>query len=381
VSCTRRLGVVLVGLAYYPGKSPSDKTFMRDVANAAVVEHSVTVHIISIAETRRWSDLTATVTDHFAPVEYVPRPFHHVSAVESCSLAHARHGAAREYCERSIAALALTRVLKRLRTSGGVSYVHFFDNLGPTASLAAHAAGLRCGVTLLASRGSSVSAARRLFWRVSCRGVDDVVAGSTAMAEALESSGVRVKAVIPWGPGVSTDVGATPFHLRRLAVWTGRLSSCGADELMLAAQAMQLARRSVPELIAQVWPKPEYAREYSSIAASYGMPASVPGSSFVKALDQVRVLVSPTPGPNHIAGPPLTWLEAIRMGCRVVTTPCRGLAAELTESEAVVVAAERSAPALSAAIERAWRRPAPRLPTVWTARDAAERYVDLWRNG
>jgi hypothetical protein len=376
----RRCGVILVGLAYYPAKSASDKTFMRDVARTAATEHGVDVRVVSIAETNCWIATPPQLNDAHPSLTYVPRPFHPVSARTQGSLAHAPHGLMREYCERNATALVLPRVLKPLCAASGARYVHFFDNLGPAAGLVARGLGLHSGMTLLSSNGSALSAGRRAFWRASCLGIRDVIAGSAELAQDLAFSGVRVRAVIPWGPGRRVETTAVPYATRQLLVWTGPLGPSGRDELQLAAQAMVLASQMLPEMVGEVWAKPEYMNEYSGIAAAYGLPARVPGYAFLDDLEHVKVLISPIPGSEYVVGPPLTWLEAISRGCTIVTTPCRGLPAKQVAAGSIVIAQERSASALNEAVTKAWRGAGPHAACLPTADDAAARYVELWRN-
>ena len=375
-----RCSVILVGLAYYPAKSPSDKTFMREVALAAEEDHGIDVRVVSIAETREWVATPPQTCDVRPPLVYSPRPFHAVTGETRESLAHQRHGALREYAERTSAALALAPVLMRLRAESGARYVHFFDNLGPAAGAVARIVGLRSGVTLLSSNGSSNSLMRRAYWRASFIGSHDVVAGSDELARNLLQSGVRVRAVIPWAASVDPRGATAPYSARRKLVWAGPLQCSSAGELRLAAVTMSKFARDVPDVAAEVWPKPEYVSEYSAIAETFGVPVGVPGARFLDELSQVRVLVSPVPSPDYIVAPPLAWLEAVACGCTVVTTPCRGLPAPLVEAGAVIVAKNRSVPALKEAIVTAWRSEGPAVKDLPTARAAAARYVDLWRN-
>jgi len=135
----------------------------------------------------------------------------------------------------------------------------------------------------------------------------------------------------------------------------------------------------MPDVDVEVWPKPEYVSEYSTIAATRHIPLHVPGAAFLDDLSQVRVLVSPVPGSDYIVAPPLTWLEAVASGCTVVTTPCRGLPAPLLEGGGVVVARDRSVPALQAAVAAAWRSAGPAVEDMPTTHAAAARYAELWR--
>lgn len=371
--------VILVGIAYYPAKSPSDKIFMRDVACAAREDYGMDVRVVSIAETRRWVATPPQTSDSDLEPTYVPRPFHKVTAVTSGSLAHRRHGAVREYAEKTSAVLSLAPVLARLRGSSGARYVHFFDNLGPAAGVVARSVGLRAGVTLLASNGSSRSLARRAYWRASFVGVHDVVAGSEELARDLAENGVRVRAVIPWAASVVAREPSVPFSARRKVVWAGPLQCSAGDELRLAAATMASLAGDVPDSEPEVWPKPEFASTYSQIAQAYRVPVRVPGSGFLDDLSRVRVLVSPVPGSGCIVAPPLTWLEAVESGAVVVTTPCRGLPAPLVEGGGVVVAKDRSAPALRDAILAAWHSEGPTVGHMPTARLVAARYAELWR--
>jgi len=371
--------VILVGIAYYPAKSASDKTFLREVALAAEEDHGIDVRVVSIAETRQWIATPPQTCDARPPLVYSPRPFHAVTEETRGSLAHERHGALREYAERTSAALALAPVLTRLRAESGARYVHFFDNLGPAAGAVARVVGLRSGVTLLSSNGSSNSLMRRVYWRASFIGTHDVVAGSDELARDLLQSGVRVRAVIPWAASVDPRGATAPYSARRKLVWAGPLQCSSAGELRLALAPMSDLADSMPDVAAEVWPKPEYVCEYSAIAETYGVPVRVPGAAFLDELSQVRVLVSPVPGSEYIVAPPLTWLEAVSCGCTVVTTPCRGLPAPLVEAGAVIVARDRSVPALNEAIATAWRSEGPAVKDMPTARAAAERYAELWR--
>jgi len=371
---------ILVGIAYYPAKSPSDKTFMREVALAAEQDHGLDVRVVSIAETRQWVATAPQTCDATPKLVYAPRPFHAVSPMTGGSLAHERHSPLREYAEKTSAAIALAPVLRRLRAASGARYVHFFDNLGPAAGVVASGVGLRSGVTLLCSNGSSSSLTRRAYWRSSFLGIDDVVAGSQELARDLTLNGVSVRAVIPWAVGRHRQEAHVPYSTRRRLVWAGPLMCSGADELRLALVPMSDLAGIVPDVVAEVWPKPEYVSLYSAIAETHGTPVRVPGAAFLDELPRVRVLVSPVPGPDYIVAPPLAWLEAVSCGCTVVTTPCRGLPAPLVEAGAVIVAKNRSVPALKEAIVTAWRSEGPAVKDLPTAKAAAARYVELWRN-
>jgi hypothetical protein len=373
-----RFAVILVGLAYYPARSPSDKTFMRDVARSAMLDHGLDVRIVSIAETRRWAASPPELTDEKPLPLYVPRPLHSATATRGGSLAHPEHGMVREYVERTATALALAPVLMLLRAQSAARCVHFFDNLGPAAGLAARRAGLRSGMTLQSSNSALARPIRRVFWRTSCIGMDDVVTGSRDLAEELILSGVHVGAVIPWGPARRPGRQMLPREDRCLVVWTGRLGSSGINELRLAASAIRLAARVLPQIVGEVWPKPEYEYEYSAVARQHALTVRVPGHAFTDALEKVRVLVSPVPDPECIVGPPLTWLEAIAGGATVVTTPCRGLPTEAVASGAIVVARERSIKALRDAVLEAWSQTSASRWHTGTAREAAAKYVELW---
>jgi len=376
---SRHCAVILVGMAYYPAKSPSDKTFMRDIALAAEEDHGLDVRVVSIAETRQWLATPPQTCDTHPPLVFAQRPFHAVTPVARGTLAHEHHNPSQEYAERTSAALALASVLARLRAASGARYVHFFDNLGPAAGVVARSVGLRSGVTLLSSNGSSRSLKRRAFWRASFLGMHDVVAGSPELARDLTISGVRVRAVIPWAASVDSSGPSVPYSARRKLVWAGPLMCSAADELRLAAATMSNLAGVMPDVDVEVWPKPEYVSEYSTIAATRHIPLHVPGAAFLDDLSQVRVLVSPVPGSDYIVAPPLTWLEAVASGCTVVTTPCRGLPAPLLEGGGVVVARDRSVPALQAAVAAAWRLAGPAVEDMPTTHAAAARYAELWR--
>jgi hypothetical protein len=376
---SRHCAVILVGIAYYPAKSASDKTFMRDVAHAAREEHGLDVRVVSIAETRNWVATPPQRSDSTLEPTYAPRPFHRVTAVTQGSLAHRRHGAVRDYAEKTSTVLSLGPVLARLRDSSGARYVHFFDNLGPTTGLVARSLGLRAGVTLLSSHGNSRSIARRAYWRASFLGVHDIVAGSDELARDLRRSGVRVRAVIPWAASVEPAAAFTPFSARRKVVWAGPLQCSAADELGLTAAAMATLPRALPDAEPEVWPKPEFVSAYSKIAQAFALPVHVANSGFLDDLSRVKVLVSPVPSSDYIVAPPLTWLEAVESGCVVVTTPCRGLPTQLVESGGIVVARNCSVPALNEAIAKAWHSAGPAVKRMPTARAAAARYAELWR--
>gem|GEM_PF-6742837 len=352
---------------------------MRDVALAAEADHGVDIRVVSVAETRRWYNAAPAACDGHPPLVYAPRPFHTVSIMTDGSLAHERHGALREYAERMSAALALRPVLARLRAASGARYVHFFDNFGPAAAAVGRSVGLQCGVSLLSSNGDS-RRTRRAFWRVSCTGMHDVVAGSLDLAQELSRSGVRVRAVIPWAASYDSHASHEPYSTRHRMIWTGPLGPSGIDELRLALVAMTQVSAALPDAFVEVWPKPEYRRTYAAVAAGLGVQARDTGTRFVEALSKVKVMVSPVPGPSYIVGPPLTWLEAVSRGCTVVTTPCRGIPSHLVAGGGVVVARDRSAGALGEAIAKAWHGAGPNVDALPTARDAAASYVELWRH-
>jgi hypothetical protein len=371
--------VVLVGLAYYPCRSASDKNFMRDVAIAASRDHGVDLVLVSVAENRGWAP-PAGERDAFADIFFVPRPFHSARRDSTGTLAHPRHGRLREYAERTVAAVALIPLLRRLRDDRGARYVHFFDNLGPGAAVAARSLGLRCGVTILGSNTAERRGLRRVFWRASTTGVHDVVAGSEALRDELEGDGVAVRDVIPWGPSRTLMPHGPAYAERKTVVWTGPLGSSGPFEARLTARAMALARRRLPEMRPCVWPKPEYVHEYTAIARESGVDVETPGRDFLRMLGEAKILVSPVADAASLVRPDLTWLEAAQLGATVVTTPCRGLDDTLIRAGSVVVAAELSVVALADAIVQAWESSGPNLDGIWTADAAAKRYVRLWKD-
>jgi len=373
------MAVVLIGLAYYPCRSASDKNFMRDVALTASRDHGLDIILVSIAENTGWAP-PAGEQDTFADVYLVPRPFHSVRNDPSATLVHQRHGRLREYGERSIAAIGLIPLLRRLRDTQGARYVHFFDNLGPGTAWPARSLGLRCGMTILGSNSSKRRGLRRAFWRASMAGVNDVVAGSWPLRDELVGDGVVVRDVIPWGPSESLTPRGRAYAERKTVVWTGPLGSSGPSEARLAARAMALARRRLPEMRPLLWPKPEYAHDYAAIARESGVEVETPGPDFLKMLGETRILVSPVADETLLVRPDLTWLEAARLGATVVTTPCRGIDDGLIRSGSVLVAPEPSEAALADAIVAAWGRSGPDLASVWTAEAAAGRYVRLWKD-
>lgn len=373
------MAVVLVGLAYYPCRSASDKTFMRDVAIAASQDHGADLVLVSIAEHRGWA-LPAGERDTFADIFFVPRPFHSAQRNSSGTLAHPNHRGLREYAERTVAAVALAPLLRRLRDDRGARYVHFFDNLGPGAALVARSLGLRCGVTILGSNSAKRPGLRRVFWRASTNGVHDVIAGSRALRDELQGDGVAVRDVIPWGPSGTLMPHGPTYPARKTVVWTGPLGSSGPLEARFAARAMALARRRLPEMRPCVWPKPEYVHEYAAIARESGVDVETPGRDFLRMLGEARILVSPVADATSIVRPNLTWLEAAQLGATVITTPCRGIDDTLIRAGSVLVAPELSVGALADAIVQAWESPGPHLDGIWTADAAAERYVRLWKD-
>lgn len=375
--------VLVVGLNYSPTVTASDKNFARDVTLATLEAGRVRPVVLSVTATETVT-MDQSRTSGSMPVYMTTRPFHRVMPAEKVAAEaitqHHRHNAILEYTERALACIRVRRWLRWGARRYNIKFVHFFDNMGPLMAWSSHSIGVRCGVTLVASTGSYRNPARRLLWRVSLRAMDDVVAGSQVLAERLPQPAAGRKVVIPWGPRRSADDKQTvPFEHRRLVVWTGPLQGAGARELDLSARAMAEPPTALPEMKAEVWPKPTFAREYRRIASRWGIETTVPGEDFTSRLREVRVLVSPIRGPETIVAPPLSWIEAIQVGAHVATTPCLGLPETYLDQGVVTVAADGSSGALRDAIVAAWRPAKTDGPfSVWTAEDAAEQYEALW---
>ena len=379
----RRPSVLLVGLAYAPLKPASDKTFMRDVVQAVAAAGRLRPIVLSVTSCAQVvaQRCGASGEDCLVPIFMRPRAMHPAEPPcdrpSALGRADRRHPPAREYLERSLTCLRIWRFARWAKRRYGVRHVHFFDNLGPLMAPAVARAGLTCGATMHASTGDASSRSRPSLWRASLRHVDSVVAGSDDMGALLESCGVHVDTVIPWGPSPRPGLELPPATERDLVVWAGPVQGMRERELELAAQAMRAAADAVDGMRLEVWPKPSAVR-YLEIAKRHGIPGTVHEDAFLDELPRIRVLVSPTPSPDVVVAPPLTWLEAIQAGAIVVTTPCRGIPRELLEAGRMVVASGRTPTDLRDAIVRAWEGEPRDGDHRWTSQDAALRYEELW---
>ena len=359
----------------------SDKNHMRAVVRGAAASGEARVRVISITES------AGMVIDDIepgarpgVPVVKVVRPGHRLAArLRPGRTAHPRHGFVREYGERTVASLALIPLLRDLKRRGQVDVVHFFDNLGPGAGLAARSAGVPAVVTMLARTAGGGQFARSLLWRLSFLTVDAVIASNDVLADELRANGAPVRAVIPIAAdGAAEQLAASD---RDLVVWTGRLQGMGEAELQVAAPAMAAAMAATPGMRAEVWPKPEFAEQYGPLARQAGLRVRVPGAQFHGLLGRIRVLVSPVRDPQSVVGPPLTWIEAAASGVVVVTTPCRGIPEQDMAARRVVVASSFSEESIQTAIAEAWTL-APQLSEPDQSSSTAgivASHLDLWR--
>jgi len=374
---SRRPSVLCVALNYRQGSMASDKTFVRALIQGVCSDGQLmpVVHSIANGGERVWLEPCRQEAEGIRVFQHA-RFLHAWIRASGSAREHHMHGPAREYLERTATLLAHRRALRWLVKRSRAVHVHYFDNLGGLMRWAPGLSKEATTVSVYSSTGSSRSLMRRLLWRWSF-GSLGIVASSLVLAEELETAGGRVRAIVPWAPdALPPQAEGVPWLNRRVLAFTGPLQGTGPPELAIAAAAIARVCRQHPVLEGAIWPKPDFVEAYDPVARRNGFCVEVP-ASFREALGTVRVLVSPVPHEHGIVAPPLTWLEGLRAGSRIVTTPTRGIPDEWISGGAVVVATARSVDALVAAIETALggRWSEPRIPEMVTA---VQGYSEVW---
>ena len=400
------MNILLIGIDYFANRSSGDKNFWRHLL-PMMAEKSNRVVVISF-NYRTVRVETQPTTGH--PIQiYNVSPSHvgidlrpDPSTLGNREKCHSHFKSPpRSPVEYFLSFVRIRSLMRHVIAEQGITNVHCMDNFGPAMRLVQRwVSPIPLSVSAMGyyARGPFHDRYLQLCYQ----GVEAIVPFSSAHRQKLLDLGLsgRNLFTIPWGQDIGSIGEASTYGEReslkrdlkiplnhKLILWTGFIQQIREKELYasldIARDIIQL-RDDVYFVFAL---KPEcYHPRYQDFAASQIRIISTTNDVFLSLLRSADFLLSPITNTKSIATPPLSWIEAMAIGCPIATNKIPGVETVVLPGENGLVAESVDAipDLLDAALlrkdnETMRKNARSHILTNYTISKSAIAYQELWQ--